>query len=244
MDWAKAKSIIIVALIAANLFLIIMFVVLKAEDTSDEMLIQKQTIALLEQKNIHVETNVPIKHDEMPVLNVKYDRLDTDFLENKLKEQIPLPVEDRNKKELLAMTEDFLKTCGIWSNNVVLDQYQKNGDSITISYRNEYDKMRIEDSYIICTVADGKVKALDRHWLTPIDFGRTKRATMSASAALVSFMKEKDAEESITIEKVELVYWIDSNAYEGNSTISDTAFPAWKITYNNDKIKHISAYGE
>ena len=244
MDWNKAKSIIIVALIAANLFLIIMFVVLKAEDTADETSIQNQTIALLEQKNIHVETAVPIKHNDMPVLNVKYERLDPEFLENKLKDQTPLPEDDRSKAALLEMTKNFLKTCGIWSDNVILDQYKKTGDTVTITYGNEYDKMRIEDSYIKCTVAGGKVRTLDRHWLTPIDFGRTKRATISASAALVSFMNEKEAEKSITIEKVELVYWIDSNAYEGESTISDTAFPAWKITYNGGQTKHVAAYSE
>lgn len=244
MDWAKAKSIIIVALIAANLFLVVMFVVLKAEDTADEATVQAQTIALLEEKKITIDTEVPLKHSEMPVLNVRYDRLDPAFLQKKLDNQNPLPAEKRDSESLLQLSEDFLNSCGVWTDGVVLDRYEQKDDTVVISYRNEYENLRIEDSYILCTIEDGKVVSLDRHWLLPIEFGRTKRATMSASAAIVTFLSDADRPETIVIKEIDMVYWIDSSSYDGETTISDTAFPAWKITYNDGLVKHVPAYIE
>ena len=244
MDWAKAKSIIIAALLAANLFLILMFVVLKAEDTADEATIRQETLTLLAAKNITVEKEIPLKHNEMPVLNVRYDRLDPEVLENALHAQTAVPEEKRSNERMLQESEDFLKDCKVWTDGVILDRYEQEEDTITISYRNEYEEMLIEDSYMICTIKDGKIVSLERHWLSPIDFGRTEKATMSASAALVSFLSDPERPEEITVEEIEMVYWINSNTYEGDATISDTAFPAWKITYNDGLVKHVPAYIE
>ena len=244
MDWAKAKTILLAALITANLFLVVVFVVLKAENSADEAKIQQETIALLAEKNIIVETEIPLKHENMPVLNVKNDRLEESFLTRKLEEQVPMPLEFRNEENYLSMTEAFLKSCGIWTEHVVFDSYTTEENRVIISYRNEYEGHRIEDSSIVCVIENGVISEFDRHWLTPISFGRTEKATVSASGALVSFMGDKDRPEKIIIESIEMVYWIDSSSYEGDSTISDTAFPAWKILYNNGQVRHVLAYIE
>ncbi len=234
----------VAALVVANLFLILMFVVLKAEDTADESKIQEETITLLAEKNIIVETEVPLKHEDMSVLNVKNDRLETSFLNKKIGEQTPLPPEHRNKKNMIKITRDFIKNCGIWTDNVVFDSYEEEGDRVIITYRNEYENRRIEESYMICVIENGVISEFDRQWFTPIGLGRMEKATVSASGALISLMGDKNRSEKITVEGIEMVYWIDSTAYGGDSTISDTAFPTWKITYNGGQIKYVSAYVE
>ena len=55
-------------------------------------------------------------------------------------------------------------------------------------------------------------------------------------------MREKDQREAILVEDMELVYWLNPSDYEGETAISDTALPAWKITYNDGQVKHIPAY--
>lgn len=244
MDWAKSKTIIILALIAANLFLLLTFVVMKSEHKADEALVLQQTLELLEEKQIFVDTEIPVKHNAMPVLDVKYDRLRSGRLHEVMDAQIPLEENKRNKEGILNMAEAFLIDCGVWSENVVLESYLESGEETIIRYANVYEGLLIEDSYLVLTVQDGVVTEVDRHWLTPLEFGRTKRATMSASAALVSFMGDPQRPETIHITNVQLVYWIDSVAYGGETTISDTAFPAWKITYNDGEVKHVPAYIE
>jgi hypothetical protein len=55
-------------------------------------------------------------------------------------------------------------------------------------------------------------------------------------------MSEKTTEGKIYVEGLSLVYWLDSSVFDAESPVTDTAFPAWKITYNNGKIQHILAW--
>jgi hypothetical protein len=244
MDWTKAKSIIIAALLVTNLFLIVTYRIIQVEDVPTEEMLQSETIALLEAKNIYVEGPLPTKHPKMPVLSVEYDRLDSSYFQELIWQQTPLDDSHRSRESILQMTEDFLRKCGIWGANVELDRIEQKGQTSIVSYRNVYQGMKVEDSYIICTVQGGQVTEIDRYWLNPVELGKTKKATMSASAALISFMSEKHKAGSILVEKIEMVYWLDSTEYDGETTISDTAFPSWKITYNGGQVKHIRAYTE
>lgn len=244
MDWTKAKTILIVALLITNLFLITTFIFVKAEDRPTEEMLLSETIELLKAKNIYIDTELPTKHNKMPILSVEYDRLDQNLLQEQLWAQTPLSQDQRSTENILKMTEGFLKKCGIWRNTAELDRIENDEGIIKVYYKNVYEDYLIEDSYIICTVEDGQVTEIDRYWLNPVNFGKTKKATMSASVALINFMSEKDDMGSILVEDMEMVYWLDSAVYGTETTISDTAFPAWKITYNDGQIKHIPAFNE
>lgn len=244
MDWTKAKTILIVALLVTNLFLIVTYSIIQAEDDPTEEMLQSETIALLETKDIYVEIPLPTKKSKMPVLSVEYDRLDPSLLEEQLWAQVPLAENYRSRESIIQMTQDFLRSCGIWGPNVELDRVEQEGQATTVYYQNIYDEMLVEDSYIICTVDGGQVTELNRYWLDPVELGRTKKATISASAALIKFASQKHEPGPVKIEDMEMVYWLDSSAYEAETTVSDTVFPAWKITYNGGQIKHIPAYTE
>ncbi|HPZ60299.1 MAG TPA: two-component system regulatory protein YycI [Bacillota bacterium] len=242
MDWTKAKTILIIALLITNIFLLVTYTLSNSDNETSEEELLRETIALLEEKNIYVKGELPSVYQKMPVLMVQYDRLDPDFLHQKLAEQIPMERESRSRKEIVKRVEAFLKDCGIWSPNVILDKVEQQDNKTYVHYKNEYEGYLVEDSYIICTVENGVITEVDRFWLKPKGFGQAKKATISASAALLSLMREKDQREAILVEDMELVYWLNPSDYEGETAISDTALPAWKITYNDGKVKHISAY--
>jgi hypothetical protein len=244
MDWTKAKTILIIALLITNIFLFVTYTVSNADNGPSEEELLNETIALLEEKKIYVKDNLPGVHQKMPVLMVEYDRLDPDLLRQKLAEQIPMDGEHGSREGILKKVETFLKDCDIWSPNVVLHKMEQQENKTLVHYRNEYEGILVEDSYIICTVENGIITEVDRFWLKPIGFGQGKKETISASAALINLMRSKDERDAILVEDMELVYWLNPSDYEGETAISDTALPAWKITYNGGQIKHIPAYSD
>lgn len=244
MDWTKSKTILIVALLITNLFLVATYQLFPGETAGDEDLLETETIALLEAKNIFIKGELPSKHSNMPVLTVNYDRLDPNLLEELIENQIPLPVNYRNRESNLQMLEDFLKNCGVWSDRVTLSGYESEESRTIVTFQNVHQGFLIEDSYIVCVIENGKVTSMDRYWLEPVAFGRTKLATMSASAALLFLMTEKHEKGAILVEDMQMVYWLDQRDYSGEDTISDTAFPTWKITYNDKQVKHVPAFSE
>lgn len=242
MDWTKAKTILIAALLATNLILIVVYGFSTAESATKDQMLEGKTIALLENKGIYVKDGLPTKHNNMSVLSVEYDRLDSSILDEKMTTQTPVLEENRTKESFLDQADQFLRDCGIQTNTVVLDHIDLDGSRATITYRNDYQGVTVEDSYMICTIDEGRVTNFERFWLNPLELGRTKRATISASAALISLVGTKQAQESILVEEMELVYWLDPTNYGGENTVRDTAFPAWKVTYNGGQVIHISAY--
>ncbi len=242
MDWTKAKTILIIALLVTNLFLLITYTVVNQVDIPTEEELQAETLALLSEKQIYIKESLPKGHQKMPVLLVEYHRPDPELLRQKLAEQVPMDEETPSREGILKMTEAFLKSCEIWGPNVVLNKVEQNGDVTTVSYRNEYEGIPLEDSYLICTVENGLVSGIDGFWLKPVGFGKSKKATISASAALINLMRSKHERDAILVEHMEMVYWLNPTDYQGGTAISDTALPAWRITYNDGQTKHIPAY--
>ncbi len=244
MDWTKAKSILIVALLITNLFLLATYTVVKADNGPTEEELHAETIALLEQKQIYVKGSLPTQHEKMPVLMVEYDRPDPEILRQRLEEQTPMDGEYGSRSDILKMTEAFLKSCDLWDANVVLNKIEQEESTIRVFYRNEYNGIPVEDSYIICTVEGGVVTEVDRLWLRPVGLGKSKKATVSASAALIDLMRSKNERATILVESMEIVYWLNPSDYEGETAISDTALPAWKVTYNGGQNMHVPAYND
>lgn len=244
MDWTKAKSILIVALIVTNLVLIFTYTSENELFRSSDDEVAKETIQLLERKNIYVKTEIPEKHNPMATLSVEYDDADRDLIDEKLEQQTPVRGILSNE-ELQNMTKDFIQSCGLLTENVKFDHIRKNGEEFIVTYKNYIDKIAIEDSYINCTVKDGKITNIERYWLKPVDKGPAKKAIIPAEAALMKFMSENEVNEineKINIEDISLVYWLDTSAFDTESPVSDTAFPAWKISYNHGKKIYILAY--
>ncbi len=242
MDWTKAKTILIVALIVTNLVLIATYLSQNNRFAGDEKEMQDVTVKLLEEKNIFVEADIPEETHRMAKLTVQYDKMDEAVIREQLAAQEPLPLSEESDKRLMDRAEDFINKCGLMNDNVKFEGIERKGKEIRIIFKNYMNDIAIEDSHIICTVKDGKLVDFDRYWLNPVEVSDIEKEVIPAAAALIKFMTEKTDDDNIYIKDISLVYWLDSNSFNAESPVTDTAFPAWKITYNRDKIQYILAW--
>lgn len=242
MDWTKAKNILIAALLATNLLLLGIMVYGNTKVSAEDAIFLKNTIAVLEARNIVVVAELPRKSIRMPVLTVEYDNDDAELIKMQLMSQEALPISEMTEASARNLAESFIEKCGLMTKNVRYEGIKENKGIYTVSYSDAINGIAIEDSYMNCIIKDGKVEAINRLWLKPVAFGKTKKRIIPIAQALIKFMSENKDNSKITIGKIELVYWLDSVNLGVESLVSDTAFPAWKIVYNGGQIAHINAF--
>jgi regulatory protein YycI of two-component signal transduction system YycFG len=246
MDWTKAKNIIIVALVVTNLVLIGSLFIEYVNTQKIEKLVLADTILMLQSRKISIETELPGKIGSMPTLYIEYDNADEAIIEENLKNQEGILGIEIDEKGVENYVNNFLVSCNIMTENVVIYKIANEKGIYNVEYKNIVNKIPLEDSYIKCIFKDGKIQEFKRIWLKPLELGKTKRQVMSISSALVRFMNKigesADKDNEIKVEKIEFVYWLDTTALDLNSPVSDTAFPAWKFTFNKGKVIHILAY--
>ncbi len=248
MDWTKAKTILIIALLITNIIFISSYFITSQQGDFLENNVIKNTETLLETKNIHLKTEIPTKIPTMAVLSVKSNELEREVKQKVLKNQEPLPKEQTQDEDYVLLSKNFIEACGIYGDTVQFQSLQKENDKIYVRFKNVYEGIPIEESYMVCVIENGKVIDLERKWFDAIRFGENKKKTISASAALIKFMvnreQETTSERDIYVEDISLVYWLYSYTLESTmvSTSEDTAFPAWKITYNSGETDYILAY--
>lgn len=244
MDWTKAKTILIVALVITNLVLITTYLLQNSYFKENEKEMQEVTIRLLEDKNIYVKTEIPQRQNRMPKLTVRYDKLDENVIEEQLAKQIAGTDTTLTEEELISMTTEFIEACGVMTKHVTFDGIERERGEIRVTYKNYIDEIAIEDSYITCTVKDGKIVDFDRFWLDPVETNDIEKEVIPAVAALIKFMSGNQDDEKITVQDISLVYWVDSSVFDTEYTVTDTAFPAWKITYNRGKVQYVLAWDQ
>lgn len=243
MDWTKAKTILIVALIATNLVLIATYLYQNNGFKSDDQELQDVTIKLLESKGIYVdETKIPKEHPRMAKLTVEFDKMNEDVINEQLENQKPLTLNRLTDKKLKEITAAFIKNCNLMTDNVTFDSIERTEKGIRVTYKNYIDGIAIEDSYIICTITNGKITDVKRYWLNPVEISENKKEVISAAAALIKFMSENKTEEKKYVQDISLVYYLDSSSFDVESPVSDTAFPSWKITFNRGRIQYVPAW--
>lgn len=253
MDWTKAKTILIVALLLTDCVLGgIFYFQYTGRDVSPKAEIE-DTVAILADHQIFVNTEIPEKAPRMPVLFVKYEETDVKKVSSvlsQLKRSDQFQMTEKNLKELC---DQALKLCDFTEGTLTYDSARIDSDGVDVIYKNIYNGMPLEESGIICRVENGKVVSIGRLWLTPTGYGKTKRKVVQASDALIQFMsdwvkaKEKDEHGSIPdeihIKKIDLVYWLDTSMGPSDG-VEDTALPAWRFTYNSGLSTYINAFDQ
>lgn len=238
MDWTKAKNILIIALVITNIILIVTYT---TKDEPHQGPDEDALIDYLNSKNIILETEIPKKQKKMAALTVEYDNLDESLLEETLQKQKPVRKPNLKNEDYVEIADTFLKKCNLMTETTTLDKVTRDDKIITVSYKNVYEDIPIDDSYIQCMIKGGKVIELKRYWLKPVHFEKMKKEPISAGSALMKFSGENTGEE-IHVEEMQLVYWVDPNSFDTEAVIQDTVLPAWKIVYNDGKIAHIPAF--
>lgn len=241
MDWTKAKSILIVALIVTNLVLVGAYLLQNLSLENEEEM-QDGTIKLLAAKNIYLKTEIPEEQPGMPKLTVQFDTINEDDVNELIASQASLPEAEQSDENLIAITTQFIKDCGLMTENVTFHSIERSGDEIKVTYKNYIENVAIEESYILCTLKGGKIVEFRRFWLDPVEVSNSEKEVMPARAALIKFMSENAGVDPIYIQNISLVFWLDTSAFNAESPVTDTAFPAWKILYNDNKVQYVTAW--
>lgn len=241
MDWTKAKSILIVALIFTNIVLLCVNISNRMSADRTRQVTEK-TIAILEQKNVALEVELPLKKEKLPVLSVRYSSYDEETVMANIMGQSAQYRED-SREGAIAAADAFLEECGFMDENVALDNCLAEDAGYTVIYKNVMEGWEIEESYMICRVKNGAVTDFNRQWLTPIEFGTNTKEVIPVTTALMKFISEKPEGRNV-INDISMVYWLDRGTDNVNpeQAESDTALPTWRIRYNGGKEMFIIAY--
>ncbi len=249
MDWGKAKTILIVALIVTNIFLIVTYGFHNNQGIKKDN--QEALINLLQSKDIYLEVDIPRGHPDMGPLSVQYINISEEYIKELLRfagNAKPI-AKGSPEGDYKLVADDFLAALGLMGPEVSLGTINENGNKITLSYYCSFDNIPVDDTFLRCTFTDGVITDFDYYWIQPISISKKKLPTISASTALISLINQELALEGvqnyhspIKIEEIKLVYWLDEDVFTGISALTDTAFPSWRIVYNQGQVKHVVAY--
>lgn len=240
MDWSKAKTILIIALLFTNIFLIITYG-FKGSDKG-EITDEQALLDVLASQNIYLDTEIPKTHSDMAALSIEFADVDQDILERAIEEANVISSGNATEATYKKEADRLIENVGLMSDSVVLDNVEMQGRNVTVSYKNEVNDVPVDGCYMRCSFKDGKIESFDYSRIKPESLSKNKRSTISAAVALMTFMNENTQAEDIHINSIEMVYWLDEEWFESSEAVADTAFAFWKITYNGDNVKHIEAY--
>ncbi len=244
MDWTKAKTILIAALIITNVILGVSVIIQHGENRRIDSDVIDETLSFLESRNIFVYSNIPEKLKKMPVLQIEYNNFPVEGINERADQEDTLYKKKLNKEQAIQLTRDFLESNNLMNENIQMENIQEEANGYSVIYKNYYHDILLEECYINFTIREGRIIFIDRLWFNPIDYGENKKVTIPATTALLKFASLKEnINEEISITSLELVYWVEDNSlFSMENTTSDTALPAWMITFNNGEKKYISAY--
>jgi hypothetical protein len=239
MDWTKAKNILIVALLVTNLVLLGAYILRDAQSDNDDATLRR----ILTEYNVFLETELPKQPDSMAVLYVQPESYDDARVAQALAEQTPPAGDDDDA--LLDAAEAVLERCGFMTENTApVTPFETDGERTLIRYRDIFEGIPIEESYIICTFEGGRIAELSRKWYTPLELHDKKGEIIGPIEALMQLLPEKSEDEIVIVRDMELVYRVDPDRPGDESLVGDTALPAWKITDNVGAVIYIAAYAQ
>lgn len=235
MDWTKAKTILIIALIATNVFLI--YSLLDRHSDRGEMTNEEVILQLMEQRNIELEVDIPRLHPSLRIIQGEYLSVDREEIAA-LAQRMPAATSDYE-----GVAEDFLEYLGILDDETVYEETElfEDGDiDASVRFKNEVEGLQIAENYIEVYFKDGRITDMNYHWLDDVEVSPRKIETMSAAVALMSLVNQQPGAK-MTITGIELVYWVPDTDMELGETVSDTAFPTWEITLSSGEKKYVGA---
>lgn len=257
MDWSKAKTILIIALLVTNIFLVATYETMGVKD-NPEIMDQGTLIELLAQRGVYLETEIPKQAKDMELVPVEV--LHSVELEVEALLASEGARELFNIKDTVSPEEwfnisdadvssayvdaavDFITALGFMDEGVRLKEiYLNDNNYVLIEFKNIYQGLPLEESTMVCTFNEGDLIDLDALWLKALANNRKKVSVMDPAVALLALVGEKKEEEKWIVRAIELAYWLNLNSRDIEGTVTDTAFPAWCITYNDGEKMYFTA---
>ncbi|MCL1808336.1 MAG: hypothetical protein FWG42_01045 [Clostridiales bacterium] len=259
MNWSRAKTILIIALLVTDVFLILTygnFGLAKPGEFKD----YKALAEFLSQKGIYVDAGlIPRQSKDMPVLDVQHEEVDPMAVEGLLffSQRLWATGSD-SEGEYRRIAELFIKelldedpAIRDIKKNAVFESLERDGDCVRVIYKNAVNGTTIDKSHVTFVFKDKEMSGVDCQWLSAVNFHSKKQKTISAAQALMAFMTQALEGElgavdgGIQVSSIEMVYWLDESSIDvGTAVLADTAFPAWKIVYDGNEAAYIDAYGQ
>jgi|GEM_PF-1208938 len=263
MDWSKAKTILIIALLLTNVFLVLTYGDFGKKESSGTF-DQQTLILLLSDRGVELATDIPEKPKAMQLLSVAVIHVP--------EEEIQALRAGEGSSELFDITgmlddeafgdikttyvmeayvdraRNFITALGLMSDSVVFDSVStESPDSgeVVVRFETMADDFKVEESYMECIFSQGRLVDFESNWLNPAGYSRKKVAVMDPAVALLSLVSDGDVEKAeagvVRVDSIELIYWLDSQTADIEQAVKDTAFPTWRITYNGDSVKYFNA---
>ncbi|MDR1572313.1 MAG: hypothetical protein LBS32_07295 [Clostridiales Family XIII bacterium] len=241
MDWTKAKTIIIAALLLTNIVILGAWMA-KAHDGArgDE---DATLRAILSSGGIFLETELPKKPGRMAVLYVQPETNDAAAVRRALAAQEALSSATLSDEGLAAAADAILESCGYMDESAEIAlPPERDGGRAYVRYRDVFDGIPIEEGYIVCEFEGSRAVGVDRKWYTPVELHDRKGEIITPLRALIQLLGDKEGDDSLIIRGIELVYWVSPQGVSEGSPVADTALPAWKITDSEGTTRYIAAY--
>ncbi len=287
MDWGRAKNILLVVLVATNIFLISVYGIRYEKSKENNSELYSYTVSQMEKNNINLACEIPEHPSKLPSLTVQYGKYDSDIVNKAIKSASDTDVRAQNDEDFVRIADDLVEECGLKTAGTAISQtvHEQDG-AVVVEYENRYGSISLQECYMKVIFQDGKVSRLERRWVEPVEEGETKLEITEPATALLSFIdvikneraeangqivgagsnipmekilpadtdnvpvkaasedennEEDEDTKTVTVQKLDLVYYVE-NSEIGRDILYDTAFPAWRIEYNDGKIKYISAF--
>ena len=242
MDWSKAKTILIIALMITDLILLMEFYTGRAKSTTED---NDLLLEILGAGNIQIISEIPKKPGKMAVLYVKPEIISAPDLEEKVKETLNLVNQECDSENLESMklfSDELLEKASLMDEYTVFDNIKEQDSGFILTYRDVYKGIPVEESSIKLYISDNKLTKIERQWYKPVALHDKKGEIISPIKAVMQLLAGKKEEKELRIANIELVYWVNAIDIDALSPINDTALPAWKITDSAGNITYIEGY--
>lgn len=241
MDWSKAKNVMIVALLLTNIFLIYACVEKYHEKTT--VTDSSGFISALSQHGIELEAEIPEERGRLPVLSLSYSEPGSTMRE--VLRNSDFGVVSGSEKDLKVyenVANRFMEEMGFSMTDFFCGTVQKSEEVTKVPYFPTYGGYSIYTKPLEVVFKNGKITGLEGKVAIGVPASKRRVSVISPEKALLIFMSEEAKNNKKTVIKdIELVFWANNENVDENELVLDTAFPAWRITYDDEKIRYIEA---
>ncbi|MBP2028721.1 regulatory protein YycI of two-component signal transduction system YycFG [Acetoanaerobium pronyense] len=258
MDWAKAKTYLILAFAITNIILM-SNIFSDYGGSLNKTYFSKESIEnfneLLTQQGISLSTELPKDTPKMGTLKVEYEKIDEEKLDVLYSDYgMGLQVMDRkqitinsyhniqeiSKENVIKESEKFMKAHDdTWDYEI---KYIKEEDEFTTIYYNSlFEDMFLEESYMSFTYDIHGGFNLEMIRLHVLEKGKNKKEVMTSVEAVMRTLSQLERGDDITEIRLGYYLYMDQSV-PITQTRSATAFPSWRIKTADGRYFYVQAF--
>lgn len=256
MDWAKAKTYLIIAFALTNMIMIISLI--QDFDTQEKGYFTKEALSslqlLLEKNDIDLGIELPEDTPRMGNLRIEYEDIDTERFSRLFEDYFDY-IDIVAEKKMVLMTDSALPSFDMETaeaeSEAFIEKYDLKEDyefkytdvqpdRIQVFYSSKYKDRFLENSYMMFEYKDNDRFKFERLKMHVIDESRNKKEVMTSAEALIK--ASALIEPGQTVEEIELGYnYAQYESLPIAKTKTATAAPSWRIRTSDGKYYYIEA---